>query len=256
MIMDAAGNLYGTTAASFEVSQGRVGGTVFELQRNGEEWTKTTLHTFGHGADGAVPSGPLVFDKAGNLYGVTAVGGNAGGGTVFELKNTGNGRKEDILFNFAAPAGGYEPNGGLIFDSAGNLYGTTYYGGINVGQGCGTAFELTPTNGGAWNETVLYKFLCDAYGRANPQAGLVFDSAGNLYGTTSAGGSTSSGTAFELKRSANGAWTYFIIYTFQGPPSDGYGSNSGLLFDSKGNLYGTTGAGGTGGGGTVFEITP
>ena len=254
--MDSAGNLYGTTAYSFEVSQGRVGGTVFELQRNGEEWTKTTLHTFGHGEDGAVPSGPLLFDKAGNLYGETFVGGNAGGGTIFKLTNTGSGWKEDILFNFGLASGGYEPNGGLIFDSAGNLYGTTYFGGINVGQGCGTVFELAPTNGDAWNETVLYKFLCDVYGRANPEAGVVLDSAGNLYGTTAVGGSASSGTAFELKRSAHGAWTYFTIYTFQGPPGDGFGPNSSLLFDSNGNLYGTTGSGSAGGGGTVFEITP
>ena len=259
MIMDSAGNLYGTTEYSFQ-SLNRVGGTVFELQHNGEDWTHTILHTFGHGEDGAVPSSPLLFDAAGNLYGETYVGGKGNGaGTVFKLASTGNSWTEDILYTFASEgstAGGYEPNGGLVFDAAGSLYGTTVSGGIKVAGGCGVAFELTPASGGGWKESVLHTFLCNKYNDLFVETGLTFDSAGNLYGTTSDGGTANLGSVFELKPSASGAWTYFVIQSFQGSPGDGSEPDSNLLFDSKGNLYGTTGYGGSGGGGTVFEITP
>lgn len=259
MIVDSAGNLYGATPSSAATAGARGGGTVFELQRSGEAWTYTILHTFGENEDGTSPSGPLVFDKAGNLYGVTVVGGSAGGGTVFELTNTKSGWTESILFNFATGgsiASGMQPNGGLIFDSAGNLYGTTYEGGNDIADGDGTAFELTPTSDGTWNETVLYTFQKDEYNRNNPAAGLVFDSAGNLYGTTAFGGSASSGSVFELKPSPSGGWTQSIVHSFQGSPSDGGAPDSSLLLDSKGNLYGTTLGGGTSGGGTLFEVKP
>jgi uncharacterized repeat protein (TIGR03803 family) len=144
----------------------------------------------------------------------------------------------------------------LVFDAAGSLYGTTVSGGIKFADGCGVAFELTPTNRDDWNESVLHTFLCNQYNDLFVETGLTFDSAGNLYGTTSDGGTANQGSVFELKPSASGAWTYFVIQSFQGSPSDGSGPNSNLLFDSKGNLYGTTGSGGSGGGGTVFEITP
>lgn len=255
LVMDAAGNLYGTTAGG---GQGLSGGTVFELRRTGTEWTGRVLHYFSQSGDGRGPSSPLILDAAGNLYGETVVGGQSnGGGTVFELAKTASGWKEEILFSFdtdGSGASGLEPNGGLILDSAGNLYGVTIYGGI--GSGYGTVFQLTPTSGGIWNETVLYNFQPDQYGRCNPGAGLVMDSAGNLYGTTSFGGSDANGTLFELKSSGPGAWTYTLLYTFGGYSTDGLIPNSNLLLDAKGNLYGTTGWGGSGQGGTVFEITP
>ena len=255
LVMDSAGNLYGTTAGG---GQGLDGGTVFQLRRNGNEWTEKVLHYFSQLGDGRGPSSPLILDAAGNLYGETVVGGQSnGGGTVFELAKTMSGWKEQILFSFdtdGSGASGLEPNGGLIFDSAGNLYGTTFYGG--VGSGYGTVFQLTPTSGGNWNETVLYNFQPDQYNRCSPSAGLVMDSAGNLYGTTIWGGSYSDGTLFELKSSGNGAWTYVLLYTFGGFPTDGLIPNSNLILDAKGNLYGTTSYGGAGGGGTVFEITP
>ena len=251
LIVDAAGNLYGTTRYTAELNS--TTGTVFELQRNGEEWTHTTLHTFGDGEDGALPVGPLLFDKAGNLYGATEIGNASGYGTVFKLTNTGSGWKEGIVFNFPQASGGSEPNGGLIFDSAGNLYGTTYVGGTT---GCGVVFKLTPSNGGSWNETVLHTLQCNQNNFLYPEAGLVFDHSGNLYGTTGFGGSSDRGTLFELKPAAGGTWTYFVVHTFLGDPGDGSEPNSSLLLDSKGNLYGTTSGGGTGAGGTVFEITP
>ena len=250
LIIDAAGNLDGTTRYTAKLNSAT--GTVFELQRNGEEWTHTVLHTFGEGEDGALPVGPLLFDKAGNLYGATTLGNANGYGTVFKLTNTGSGWKEGIVFNFPQASGGSEPNGGLIFDSAGNLYGTTYVGGTT---GCGVAFELTPSNGGSWKQTVLHTFQCNQNNYLFPEAGLVLDQSGNLYGTTGFGGSANWGTLFKLKPSGNGAWTYSVIHTFVGSPGDGVEPNSGLLLDSKGNLYGTTSGGGAGGGGTLFEIT-
>ena len=260
MIIDSAGNLYGTTGRSGDLDS--VGGTVFELTRTGNEWTRTTLHTFGNDVgDGLGPSSPLTFDRAGNLYGETVVGGELGGGTVFRLTNTGNGAwEEQTLFNFVAtstlPSGGSEPGGGLIFDSAGNLYGTTPVGGVRLAQGCGVVFQLTPTSSGTWNENVLHEFLCNQFGFAAPETALVLDSAGRLFGTTAFGGSSATGTVFGLKPSANGAFTYFVIYTFQGSPNDGLEPNSSLLLDVKGNLYGTTPQGGPNGGGTLFEIRP
>jgi uncharacterized repeat protein (TIGR03803 family) len=254
LVMDAAGNLYGTTAAG---GQAGARGTVFELRRTGKEWIQKVLHTFSQVGDGARPSSPLLLDAAGNLYGETVIGGQTEGGTVFELIKTASGWKEEILFSFdtdGSGASGLQPNGGLILDSAGNLYGTTVYGGI--GSGYGTVFQLTPTSGGGWNETVLYNFQPDQYNRCSPGAGLVMDSAGNLYGTTWFGGSYANGTLFELKSSGKGAWTHILLYTFGGYPTDGLVPNSNLLLDAKGNLYGTTGWGGSGAGGTVFEITP
>jgi uncharacterized repeat protein (TIGR03803 family) len=255
LVMDAAGNLYGTTAGG---GQAGARGTVFELRRTGQEWTQRTLHNFSQAGDGFGPSSPLILDATGNIYGETILGGQSnGGGTVFELAKTTSGWKEEILFSFdtdGSGASGLEPSGGLIFDSAGNLYGTTLYGG--VGGGYGTVFQLTPTSGENWNETVLYNFQPDQYNRCSPGAGLVMDSAGNLYGTTWWGGSASNGSVFKLKPSGDGAWTYILLYTFGGYPTDGLIPNSNLLFDAKGNLYGTTGWGGSGAGGTVFEITP
>jgi uncharacterized repeat protein (TIGR03803 family) len=255
LVMDAAGNLYGTTAGG---GQGGATGTVFELRRSGKEWTGRVLHSFNQAGDGFGPSSPLILDAAGNLYGETLLGGKSnGGGTVFELVKTASGWKEEVLFSFdvdGSGASGLEPNGGLIFDSAGNLYGTTFYGG--VGSGYGTVFELTPTSGGQWNETVLYNFQPDQYNRCSPAAGLVMDAAGNLYGTTLWGGAYGDGTLFELKSAGKGVWTHVVLYTFGGYAVDGLIPNSNLLFDAKGNLYGTTGWGGSGAGGTVFEITP
>ena len=262
MVMDAAGNLYGTAGAGgAQEDASALAGTAFELRRSGATWTYDLLHSFGlDGADdGAGPSGPLVWDKAGNLYGETIAGGGAAShnsGTVFELSKTSSAWNEKILFVFNSDgtgASGVQPNGGLIFDSAGNLYGTTYAGGI--GYGFGTVFELTPASGGTWNETVVHSFASNGNNEANPAAGLTLDSAGNLYGTTYFGGSPQAGNVFVLKPSANAGRTYLVIHTFQGSP-DGQAPNTNLLIDSKGNLYGTTSLGGAGGGGTVFEIRP
>jgi uncharacterized repeat protein (TIGR03803 family) len=254
LVLDAAGNLYGTTIWA---GPGEYG-TVFALQRSGENWTHTVLLAFDQpGSEGAAP-GSLVFDKAGNLYGTTAFGGVNAGGTVFELKKTKSGWKEVTLFqfdsSFPGAAGGYFPYG-VVFDNAGNLYGSTGYGGVDYLDGYGVAFELTPTSSGAWQETVLHTFLDGGSGGYYPNS-LVLDSAGNLYGTAYSGGSAGHGTAFRLKHSSNGTWSEFVLHSFPSDSEDGQHPNGGLLVDSKGNLYGTTSGGGSAGVGTVFEIKP
>lgn len=253
LAVDTAGNLYGTTIWAGLAE----GGTLFELKRAGENWTHNVLLAFGQsGSSGAAP-GSLVFDKAGNLYGTTSFGGANGGGIVFELKKTKSGWKEVTLFqfdsSFPGAAGGYFPFG-VNFDNAGNLYGSTAYGGVNYLGGYGVAFELAPTPSGAWQETVLHTFVDGGRSGYFPNP-LVFDSAGNLYGTAYLGGSAGYGTVFQLKRSSNGVWSEVVLHSFQSGSTDGQYPN-GLLSDSKGNLYGTTSGGGSAGVGTVFEITP
>ena len=175
---------------------------------------ETVIYTFGSSqSDGFLPTGGLVADGAGNLYGTTDDGGGSGNGTVYELTPPvppSTDWVESVLHRFGANGDG-ETLGAvtLVFDSFGNLYGTTIFGGgsINCRGGCGTVFELTPSVGGVWNETVIYSFTGSTDGAA-PEAGVVIDGAGNLFGTTSAGGASGAGTAFELspRLVPDGAW--------------------------------------------------
>jgi hypothetical protein len=247
LAIDAAGNLY---VSNYWTGLGEQG-TVVELTRNGGQWTHTPLHFFGHAGseDGALPEN-LVFDKAGNIFGAAYFGGQYGGGTVFELKKTNSGWKEITLFSFDPNgSGGYAPIG-ITLDSAGNIYGSTddYFNPTN-----NVAFELTHTSSGTWQETVLHTFVNG--GKGGYSLGpLVIDANGNLYGSASVAGPEGSGTVFRLSRSANRTWSEVILHSFPSGPTDGENPN-GLLFDSKGNLFGTTAAGGSEGVGTVFEIT-
>jgi uncharacterized repeat protein (TIGR03803 family) len=260
LIFDAAGNLYGTTAdggtGPCSISGAYSGcGTVFELTPRSGGWSETTLHNFdfnGLGKDGQTPLGRLVFDASGNLYGTTQEGGVYGLGTVFELMPKSGGWAETILHNFGnGKDGGSQPVYGLIFDTAGNLYGTAA-GGAN---GEGMVFELTPKSGG-WAETVLHSFNNDGADATDPEGSLVFDAAGNLYGTTFSGGSVGGGTVFQLTPVGGGIWTETILHNF-GNGGDGANPGAaGLIFDASGNLYGTTLEGGTYDYGTVFELLP
>jgi uncharacterized repeat protein (TIGR03803 family) len=230
LVMDANGNLYGTTC-----TDGAHGiGTVFKISATGDF---TTLYSFAGKPDGGIPYGALVLDSSGNMYGTTRSGGAYSGGTVFELTPSGT---ETVLHSFGHGTDGKFPYAGLVRDSNGNLYGTTLNGGT---AGLGTVFQLAP-NGA---ETVLHNFTGTAnQDGSSPYAPLIRDGAGNLYGTT-LGGSNGLCTAFEV--SASGKET--ILYVF--PAGDGaYG---GLVEDSKGNLYGTTKFGGSHKVGGVFEIT-
>ena len=261
LLFDSAGNLYGTT---FGVRGGF--GAVYELTPTASGfWNETTLHIFSF-ADGVSPNGTLIFDAVGNLYGVAAGGGlgtgtrctnRAGGcGTVFELSPSASGWTETVLHDFTHNIDGANPRGGLVMDAAGNLYGTTTAGGGNSGVDFGTVFELSPMADGEWMETILHIFKNNGHQDGlEPNGSLVFDAAGNLYGTTVVGGSIGFGTVFELSPQIDGSWQETILSNFAGQ-GDGLEPFSGVIFDASGNLYGTTSSGGTGSGGTVFELSP
>jgi uncharacterized repeat protein (TIGR03803 family) len=205
--------------------------------------TFTTLYVFTGGADGGRPSfGGLIRDAAGNLYGTAEIGGAFGFGTVFEVNTTGN---EIVLYSFTGTGGdGAYPIGGLVLDSQGNLFGTTFEGGA---YGYGAVFKLDS----AGTETVLYSFTGAGEDGAYPGAGLLRNAAGTLYGTTTeGGGSSDGGTVFKLD--ATGAET--ILYSFTGGKDGGFPSYGPLIQDAAGNLYGTTVAGGASGNGTVFKL--
>lgn len=204
LIFDAAGNLYGTTAAGGgrDCTEWGAGewpgcGTVFEFTPNTDgTWTEKVLHRFS-GPDGEAPENALIFDNSGNLYGTTLFGGAYGAGTVFELTpNADGGWKEKLLYQFTGGNDGANPYARGIFDSAGNLYGTTSSGGA---YGYGNVFELMPSTNGRWKERVLHQFTGGSDG-ANPYAGLIFDAAGNLYGTAISGGNSGNGVVFEIVR--------------------------------------------------------
>lgn len=252
VIRDASGNLYGTT-----VFGGAYGyGVVFKLDPLGNE---TVLYSFTHGADGAFPYSGLIRDGAGNLYGTTSQGGNTsnscpnggsfGCGVVFELDPAGN---ETVLYAFPGGASGWSPEAGLVRDRAGNLYGTTPFGGQTTGRcfvpsppaaGCGVVFKLDPSG----NETVLHTFTQTPDG-SGPNGGLLRDRAGNLYGTTSSGGTSNAGILFKL----DPAGKETLLYSFTGG-TDGHSPVAGLA-QYKGSLYGTTENGGAYGNGVVFKL--
>jgi len=251
LILDSAGNVYGTASAG-----GTHGyGSVFELSaRAGGGWTEKTLHNFNVLPDGQNPSAGVVFDAAGNIYGTTAYGGVHGvnGGTVFELTpNATGGWTEKSLYSFLyGGTDGYYVGSGVILDTLGNIYGTTTNGGL---YGDGIVFELTPKAGGSSTETILHNFNgTDGW---SPSAGLILDASGNLYGSTEVGGANHAGVVFELSRAAGGGWSETLLHTFS-DGTDGFGPDSNLIFDSPGNLYGTTGGGGAYGLGIAFELTP
>jgi uncharacterized repeat protein (TIGR03803 family) len=229
-----------------------------------------------NGEDGTGPEG-LVFDASGNLYGTTYYGGSGscydgyghGCGTVFELTPTGEGWTEKVIYEFSnSNQGGYNPSSGLIVDASGNLYGTASSGGQQGcgydGTLCGAVFELTPGGGSGWTEKVLHYFSANGKDGANPRAGLIFDAAGNLYGTTWYGGSGlcydgnghGCGTVFEVTPRVSGGSVERVLHSFQQNRDDGIWPGTSLIFDASGNLYGTNFEGGTGGYGTVFELTP
>jgi uncharacterized repeat protein (TIGR03803 family) len=266
LIADGAGNLFGTTYSGGPSNDG----VVFELSPPAvgkTAWTETVLQTFdvinGNLPNGSVPQAGLIADVAGNLYGTTSVGGAYDSGVVFEL-SPAIGKKrwtETVLYSFGMNGlydlGG-NPAAGLVADGAGNLYGTTPNGGAG---GSGVVFELSPPARGksAWAPTVLYSF--NVFGVTNddgqnPAAALIFDGAGNLYGTTKAGGLYNDGVVFRLSPPPKGqsTWTETVLQSFD--RANGENPYAGLIADRAGNLYGTTENGGANGDGVVFELSP
>lgn len=320
-IFDAQGNLYGVSRSGGSADQG----AVFELSPSPSGWTLTVLYSFQGGADGTMPSGSLIFDSKGNLYGTTGYGGGGAGaeciyygggcGTVFELSPSSTGWTEKVLYAFGGTSDGAFPDYNLLIDSAGNLYGSTYQGGNTTAttchpQGCGTVFRLTPS-GGAWHFGLLWALQGT---NGDRPTSLVFDSIGNLYGvavgggktfcsggcgvvfkltrpvlsgpwkqsivhafaaadgftptgltlqptsnvifgTTGSGGTNHRGTVFEISPAATGGWEFTTVYSFNGK-TDGNYPDAAVIFDSQGNLYGTTQVGGADNLGTVFELSP
>jgi hypothetical protein len=299
VVFDQQGNLYGATTAGGPESCTPIGyecGVVFQLSppaQKGGAWTETPIYQFqGEGSkDGSVPTGGLIFDAAGNLYGVTAYGGKGdclllgikgGCGTVYELSRPhqkGGAWTETILYSFQGGNDGYFPWGNLVFDAQGNIYGATQFGGgkgttcnsIYGGQ-CGTVFKLSPPKqkGGAWKEKVLYRFKGGLAGRqfgdgANPNGGLLLAGKGGIFGTTFYGGNESGecnggsggsgcGTVFELTSpiKKGGEWKEEILFRFNG--QDGATPVAGVIFDKNGNIYGAAYAGASAGNGAIFEL--
>jgi uncharacterized repeat protein (TIGR03803 family) len=255
LVIDAVGNLYGTT------QQGGVFdyGTVFELSpESGGAWSTKILHSFNQSPksqDGWGPLAGLVRDSSGNLYGTTEFGGNHNAGAVFEVSpQPGGNWSEKVIHSFGnVRKDGTNPFDSLIFDSSGNLYGTTVAGGNKL---YGTVFELSPNSSGSWTEKVLYNFSYQSLNGDNPYGSLVFDAAGNLYGTTFYGGAKNVGVVFELTPATSGEWTEQVLHSFNNTISDGDYPDANLIFDAAGNLYGTTIEGGHYGGGVAFELQP
>jgi uncharacterized repeat protein (TIGR03803 family) len=246
LIFDSAGNAYSTTSTGGAYNLG----TVFELSPgSGGTWTETILHSFGKGKDGANPQAGLIFDTLGNLYGTTSGGGRNGKGTVFELSRVSGGWKEAILHSFGSGKDGTGPVSGVIFDKVGNLYGTAETGGRYA---WGTVYQLTPV-GSSWKEHTLYNFRPGKYG-VNPIGGVAFDVSGNLYGTTPAGGRYGWGNVFKLTNTGTG-WRWGAIFSFKGK-NDGGSAWATPVFDTAGNLYGTTISRGAHGFGTVYQLQP
>ncbi len=235
LVMDKAGNLYGTTAAGFGPD---IGGVVFEITSAG---TFTILHSFNGGSDGEQPESSLIRDKKGNLYGTTGLGGAGNSGVVFKIAPDGT---ETVLYSFTGGSDGAFPRGSLIRDKDGNLFGTTSGGGAN---GLGVIFEIT-RKAKETKETVLHSFTGND-GSA-PQAGLIADDAGNFYGTASGGGAFGYGTVFELAPDG----TETLLYSFTGSGDGGIPVSS-LFRDKNGTLYGTTSGGGNNYG-VVFKLSP
>ncbi len=249
VIFDASGNLYGATIGG---GSGNAG-TVFKLTppTGGQNsWTLSTLFAFNGSSDGYLPTGTLIMDKSGNIYGTTVNGGTANDGIAYELSPPVGGGvpwTEKVLASFGA-GNGVDPYAGLVLDSAGNLYGTTANGGA---YNHGTVFELTPP--GTWTEQILLSFNGNDGAYAFPN--LVIDSSGDLYGATGGGGKSSKGTVFELTPPAKGkgGWTETVLTSFTG--KNGEGPSAAVLLDG-GNIFGTAVNGGKHNDGTVFELTP
>ncbi len=315
LTIDHAGNLYGATAYG---GNGAYNGTVFKLTPHGSDWVLSDLYRFNGRDDGETPEARVVFGPDGKLYGSAISGGAGGYGVVYNLQPPASVCKsascpwtETVLFPFQVSGTGWEPNGDLAFDVAGNIYGATFYGPGNNCQGeegCGAIYELMQS-GGVWTEQIIHQFTYGSdgeyptsvtYGKdgnlygtcqgdPNNQAkpglvfqfvpsggswtekvihqfqhidgdilvgGLIFDPAGNLYGSTVGGGYFDAGTAFELSPSGSD-WQFSSLYSFaRGGADYPYGPLGALVMDSAGNLYGATGTDGVYGYGAVFKLTP
>jgi len=270
VVIGSDGSLYGSTYLHGGNGCGGNGcGTVFNLRPPATfcravlcPWMETVLYDFMGGSDGSEPTQGtnVIFDQMGNIYGTTVSGGAYGHGTVYKLTRSGGGWRESVIHTFGGPGDGAQPMHSVIFDTSGNLYGTTLSGGANNN---GAVFQLVQSGSG-WTENILVSFSLSGSAGAIPYAGLLIDHSGNLYGATSANASGGrppfgyggGGAVFELIPS-DGGWTLKVLYNFS-DPGGGYhcGPYGNLVMDAAGNLYGTTYSDGAYGYGSVFKLTP
>ncbi len=211
-------------------------------------WTETVLYSFGRGGNGFNPQGDLTFDQSGNIYGTTQVGGVDFNGVVYELTAAGGGWTQSVLYSPSGGVGNEQFDGGVVFDSSGNLYGVTPNGGQ---YGLGGVFELSPSGSG-WTGQTIYSFSTGSMDGRYPVGGLLIDSSGNIYGTTTSGGSGGGGTVFELTP-GGGGWTFKLLYGLSGASMSG--PQGRLIMDVAGNVYGVTYGGGAHRFGSVFKLT-
>lgn len=242
VVLDSAGNLYGTTSLGGIYANG----TIFKETLSEGAWTESVIYNFTGGKDGASPPAGVTVDANGNLYGTTSFGGSKGVGVIYKLSPHGSGWKQTILHTFGGKKDGQYPVGGLVIDQAGNLFGTTFDGGV---KGGGIVYELSPAGEG-WKFTILYSFT-GSYG--GPYNKLTLAN-GNIYGFTEAEGANGLGSIFMLTP-VNGSWTFTDLYDFTGG-KDGAQPYGSVAVDSEGNIFGTTNTGGSQNQGLVFEITP
>jgi uncharacterized repeat protein (TIGR03803 family) len=243
-VLDSAGNVYGTSNSA-----------TFEMKRKADGWSFLVL------CDCVTPS---VFDAAGNLYGIGGPGTH-NAGAVAELSPGADGWKETLLYSFCSwPPNcrdGEPPEWGLSWDAAGNLYGTTEFGGDHgapeCNPNCGVVYQLQALGGGDWKYHRIHSFAASANDGVLPQYGVTVDPKGNVYGTTLYSVSTS-GTVYELSPQQDGQWKETILYNFPNPEKYGGAPAGGVTFDNLGNLYGTASAGGDPNCdcGVVFKMTP
>ena len=242
VVLDPAGNFYGTTSLGGAYGNG----TVFQGIRSGESWAESVIYSFTGGNDGFNPVAGVTRDASGNLYGTTSLGGAYGNGVVYELSPSSSGWTQTVLYAFQGQNDGQNPVGGVVLDKAGNLYGSTLFGGVNNG---GTVYELSPS-GGSWSLTTLHSFST-YYGPYNK---LTVDAKGNIYGTANGAGAYGLGSVFKLSPSG-GQWTFTDLYDFPCGANGSlpYGS---VAIDPNGNVFGTASVGGSKNQGLVFEIKP
>jgi len=253
LIVDGAGNIYGTSVTGGDFGTG----TVFQLAPSGNSWTHTVLYSFTGLSDGGQPYKGVTLDAQGNLYGSAVIGGNFGAcpedgcGVIYKLTNSGGTWTQTVIHAFNG-ADGYGPGAALTFDQAGNLYGMTPVGGAN---GLGVIYQLKPQPGGSWKFRVIHHFTGGNDGSSGAAGRLLLAPDGNLYGVATTGGANGKGVAFRLKAAPDGRWQFRTIYAFKGQPDAGFPYGA-LTMDAAGNLYGTSYWDGANNWGAVYQLAP
>lgn len=254
LVIDGAGNLYGTSVQGGDFNSG----TVFRLSPASSGWIHTVLYSFKGGADGGEPYKGVTLGANGDIYGTAGVGGlyvgpcvDTGCGVVFKLARPGGIWTQTVIHSFTGGNDGYGPGAGVTVDVHGNIYGMTPTGGAN---GFGVVYQLKPGPNGAWTEKVIHTFTGGADGLGGSAGRLLLDAAGNLYGLCTVGGAHGAGTVFQLTPAQTGEWNLTTLYAFKGEPGSGFPYGA-LVPDGKGNFYGTTYYAGANDLGTIYRLS-